>query len=121
MYPALDFQADAIACERRRQQRFAISSAAQVIISRRCVDAVTADISSGGVLLKSKVVFPVRKRVEVRIDWPAVLDERCGLRLVFHGRVLRSNPDGTAIEMLRYHYRTRLRKCTVPAPGSQPA
>jgi hypothetical protein len=112
MSPTVNLQPSSVPRERRRHQRFPISSAAQVILSGVRGDAVTVDISSGGVLFKSNKLLPLGRRVELLIDWPVALDDRCPLRLMIHGRILRSDLAGTAVEIVRYDYRTRSRAPT---------
>jgi hypothetical protein len=43
------------------------------------------------------------------IDWPALLDQRCPLRLVITGKILRSDQTGTAVGIIRYDFRIRPR------------
>jgi hypothetical protein len=64
-----------------------------------------SNISSGGVFLKAQAPLPVGKRVVLLLDWPAMLDGRCPLRLVIQGRVLRSSARGSAVRILRYEYK----------------
>jgi hypothetical protein len=112
MSPALNFKAATLVSERRRHRRYRISTAAQVFFSDVHHDTVTIDISSGGVLLQSHGGLPIGRQVQLLLDWPAFLNERCALRLAIEGRVLRSNPAGTAVEIVRYDYRTCSRSST---------
>jgi len=98
--------------ERRQHQRFPITAQAQYILAGTRGQAVTIDISSGGVLLKPENPIPAGKQIQVLIDWPALLDQRCPLRLVIVGRVLRSDVSGTAIGIVRYDFRIRPRRAT---------
>jgi hypothetical protein len=109
MSPALNLIATTVPCERRQYRRYRIQAAADVFILGARLTAETIDISSGGVLLASPTLLPVGRRVQLSVDWPARLNERCGLRLRIDGKVLRSHQDGTAIAILRYEYRTRSR------------
>lgn len=93
--------------ERRQHQRFPISANSQYILAGNRAQATTLDISSGGVFLKTEKILPVGKQIQVLIDWPALLDERCPLRLVITGKVLRSDPAGTAVGIIRYDFRIR--------------
>lgn len=93
--------------ERRQHQRFPITAQAQYILAGNRGQATTVDISSGGVFLKADKSLPLGKQVQVLIDWPALLDQRCPLRLVITGRVLRSDSSGTAIGIVRYDFRIR--------------
>ena len=93
--------------ERRQHQRFPITAQAQYILAGVRAKATTLDISSGGVYLKTEKILPVGKQIQVLIDWPALLDQRCPLRLVIIGKVLRSDAAGTAIGIIRYDFRLR--------------
>ena len=112
MSPAPNLKTGVVPYDRRHHQRFPIRSAAQYIVSGVRGQAATVDMSSGGVLLKTEVILPVGKQIQLFIDWPALLDERCPLRLIVFGKVLRSSPSGTAIGILRYDYRIRPRNTT---------
>jgi len=93
--------------ERRQNKRFPITAQSQYILGGNRAKATTLDISSGGVFLKAEKSLPVGKQIQVLIDWPALLDQRCPLRLVITGRVLRSDSAGTAVGIIRYEFRIR--------------
>jgi len=93
--------------ERRQHQRFPITAQSQYILAGSKEQATTTDISSGGVFLKTAKILPVGKQIQVLIDWPALLDQRCPLRLVIIGKVLRSAEGGTAVGIIRYDFRIR--------------
>ena len=93
--------------ERRQHQRFPITAPSQYILAGNRGQAITTDISSGGVFLKTDASLPVGKQIEVMIEWPALLDQRCPLRLVIFGKILRSNQAGTAVGIIRYDFRIR--------------
>ena len=92
---------------RREHKRFPIVAPAEYIWNGIRVQATTRDISSGGVFLNTDIVLPVGKRLQVWIDWPALLDEHCRLRLVIFGKILRSDWEGAAVEITRYEFRVR--------------
>jgi len=66
----------------------------------------TLNVSSRGVLFEAQDVLPVRKEVEILVDWPFLLDGVCPLKLVVRGRVVRSNGQLAAAEIFRYEIRT---------------
>jgi hypothetical protein len=68
-------------------------------------EGVTCNIGSDGLLMKTRCVFPQGKRIELSLDWPAMLDGRLPLRLDILGKILWSNVSGTAVEILSYEYR----------------
>ena len=98
--------------ERRQHQRFPITAQAQYVLTGIRGQAVTSDISSGGVFIKTNRILPVGKQVQLLIDWPALLDQRCPLRLAIVGKVLRSDQSGTAIGIVRYDFRIRPKRAT---------
>lgn len=95
---------------RRQYQRFPIVAQAEYSFAGHRAPATTLDIGRGGVLLKTNTVLRVGEQIEVLIDWPVLLDQRCPLRLVIFGKVLRSNQAGTAVRITRYEFRIRAQK-----------
>ena len=67
----------------------------------------TVNMSSSGVLFTTgQIVLPGRK-IEVSIGWPAELNNKCALRLVAQGRVVRFSEGQAAVEIQRYEFRTQ--------------
>lgn len=93
--------------ERRRHQRFPINVSSRYLLDGAGSHATTLNISSGGVLLATKEILPVGRQVQLFIDWPALLDQRCPLRLVINGHILRSTRFGTVVAISRYSFRLR--------------
>ena len=98
------------AVERREHVRFPISMPAEYVLGCVRGSAVTCDLSSGGIFVKADRLLPIGKRVDLYIDWPAVLDDRAALRLVVKGLVLRSGWRGSAIRIAHYEFRVRSRR-----------
>jgi hypothetical protein len=67
----------------------------------------TLNISSSGILFTSQAKLPVGQRVEIAVDWPARLNEHCGLKLVALGKIVRSSTEAAAICIEKYDFRTR--------------
>jgi len=67
----------------------------------------TLNISSRGILFTTEARLPLGRRIEVAVDWPAKLNEHCGLKLVALGKIVRSSDDLTAINIEKYDFRTR--------------
>jgi hypothetical protein len=67
---------------------------------------VSRDISSGGVAFTAENSLREGDEVELSISWPALLDDRLGLRLRVTGRVLRSSGAGAACAIEKYEFRT---------------
>ena len=93
--------------DRRQHWRYPISAAVHYQLSDIRGDCVMLDISSGGVLLKGDRILPNRAAIQLRIDWPVLLDNRCRLRLVIDGIIIRSGPSGTAVKIMRHDFRIR--------------
>jgi hypothetical protein len=67
----------------------------------------TLNMSSSGVLFTSETHLPVGRRVELSVDWPAELNENCGLKLVALGRIVRATGEAAAMRIDKYDFRTR--------------
>ena len=107
MSPDPDFRGCRVGIERRRRCRFPVFGPVECVLQGRHCTAVMLDIGSGGVFLKAQNPLPVGQQVELFLDWPAMLDGGCPLRLVIRGRVLRSSARGSAVRILRYEYKLR--------------
>jgi hypothetical protein len=70
----------------------------------------TLNMSSTGMLLRVDLPLPVGQRIEVSVDWPAQLNEHCGLKLVALGKVIRSTSEQAAVSIDKYDFRTRATK-----------
>jgi hypothetical protein len=86
-------------------QRFPISTPVKYIVEKVAGEGVTCNVGSDGLLMKTKCVFPQGSRIELSLDWPAMLDGRLPLRLDISGKILWSNVRGTAVAILSYDYR----------------
>jgi hypothetical protein len=64
-------------------------------------------MSSSGILFTAESRLPVGRRVELSVDWPAKLNEQCGLKLVALGKVVRSSDSAAAVRIEKYDFRTR--------------
>jgi hypothetical protein len=70
----------------------------------------TLDISSGGVLFETQQRLRAGKRVEVSVNWPALLDGGCPLKFVAVGRVVRAEERRAAMHIEQHEFRTRRSK-----------
>ncbi len=98
--------------ERRHSDRFPIEREVRYrVLSKRggeeAGDGRTINISSSGVLFTTDHMLLPGRRLELQISWPAQLDNKCALKLVARGRVIRYEPGLTAIEILQYEFRTQ--------------
>lgn len=67
----------------------------------------TVNMSSSGVLFTTDHILLPGRRVELSINWPAQLDNKCALKLVARGRVVRFEKGTAAIEIMQHEFRTR--------------
>jgi hypothetical protein len=98
--------------DRRHSDRFPIEREVRYrILSKRAGveagDGKTINISSAGVLFSTEQMLLPGRRVEIAISWPAQLNNRCALKLVAKGRVVRYTEGRAAIEIQQYEFRTQ--------------
>jgi hypothetical protein len=67
----------------------------------------TVNMSSSGVMFTTEQTLPSRCRLELDIDWPAKLDDKCALKFVAEGHLVRSEDGLAVIEIQRYELRTK--------------
>jgi len=96
--------------ERRTSDRFPIEREMRFkMLSKRISDGgagTTVNISSGGILFQTEKPLIPGKRLEMAISWPAQLDNRCALKLIARGRVVRSEQGYAAVQIQQYEFRT---------------
>lgn len=97
--------------DRRSTDRFPIERTVQYkVLNKRAGDETgegrTVNISSTGVLFTTEHMLVPGRRLEVSISWPAQLNEKCSLRLVARGRVVRFEEGRAAMEIQQYEFRT---------------
>ncbi len=105
MSPAPTAQAHLATAERRRHCRYPITVRAEYATRHGRGQGTTCDVSSGGLFIKTRTPLIQGERIQVLLDWPALLDGRHALRLDIKGRVLRTSSRGVAIRILSYSYR----------------
>ena len=98
--------------DRRHSDRFPIEREVRYrVLNKRsgeeAGDGRTINISSSGVLFTSGHILLPGRRLELSISWPAQLDNKCPLKLVARGRVVRFESGRAAIEILQYEFRTQ--------------
>ena len=101
-----------LSTDRRHSDRFPIEREVRYrMLSKRSGeesgDGRTINISSSGVLFTSEHILLPGRRMELSISWPAQLDNKCALKLVARGRVVRFEQGRVAIEIQQYEFRTQ--------------
>jgi hypothetical protein len=66
----------------------------------------TEDLGRKGIRFSSDDPPPLDADLELRIEWPFLLQNVCPLELRVWGRVLRSDSRGTVVRMTRYEFHT---------------
>ncbi|MDX2153003.1 MAG: PilZ domain-containing protein [Bryobacteraceae bacterium] len=97
--------------ERRGSERYPIEREVRYrIIGKKAADesgaGTTVNISSGGVLFTTDKLLLPGKRIEMAISWPAQLNDKCPLKLVAQGRIVRYEQGLAAISIQKYEFRT---------------
>ena len=67
----------------------------------------TVDLSSMGLRFQTDRELPAGGSLELSINWPAMLGDVTPLQLVIAGRIVRSTYIDTAVQLVRYEFRTR--------------
>lgn len=98
--------------ERRLSMRFPIECAVryETLNPRAGIlagNGKTLNISSSGVLFNSDHDLPVGTRLEVSINWPVQLNERCLLKLLVRGRIVRYRKGQLAMQIQQHEFRTQ--------------
>lgn len=97
--------------ERRRADRFPIHRELKYkVLNKKYTHesglGKTLNISSSGILFSTDQLLLPGRRIEVSINWPANLDNKCSLRLVARGKVVRFERGMAAMEIHQYEFRT---------------
>jgi hypothetical protein len=111
MHENLELAGNKDANDRRSSDRFPMEREVRYRVHNRrgsdeCGDGVTVNMSSNGVLFTTERILLPGKRMELAINWPARLDQRCALKFVARGRVVRSEEGKAAVEIDQYEFRT---------------
>lgn len=104
--------------ERRDSERMPIEREVQYrVLSKRDGETVAAgktlNISSSGVLFTTDQMLLPGRRLELAISWPAQLDNKCALKLVARGRVVRFEDGCAALEIMQHEFRTKATRAVV--------
>lgn len=110
--------------DRRHSDRFPIEREVRYrVLSKRAGDEAgegkTINISSAGVLFTTEQMLLPGRRLELAISWPAQLNNKCALKLVARGRVVRFEEGRAAMEIQQYEFRTQAAGSAASTGGSQ--
>jgi len=110
-------QQQAREADRRRSDRFAIERELRYrALNKRggeeAGEGKTLNMSSSGVLFTAGQILRPGRRIELAISWPAQLNNKCALKLVARGRIVRFENGVAAMEIQQYEFRTQ------SAPGA---
>lgn len=64
------------------------------------------NISSNGILFTTDKLLIPGRRLEISVSWPAQLNDRCSLKLVAQGRIVRFDHGRAAMEIQKHEFRT---------------
>ena len=98
--------------DRRTADRFPLEREVRYRIHSRktgdeCGEGQTVNMSSNGVLFRTDRFLLPGRRLELAISWPAKLDDRCALKFVARGRIVRAEEGQAAMEIDQYEFRTQ--------------
>jgi c-di-GMP-binding flagellar brake protein YcgR len=115
-------QNDNAQADRRHSDRFPIEREVKYrVLNKRSNeetgDGKTINISSSGVLFTVEHMLLPGRRMELAISWPAQLNNKCALKLVARGRVVRFEGGRAAIEIQQYEFRTLSSNPPPATPG----
>ncbi|MEI9811694.1 MAG: PilZ domain-containing protein [Acidobacteriota bacterium] len=108
--------------DRRHSDRFPIEREVRYrVLNKRggeeAGDGKTVNMSSAGILFTTEQMVLPGRRLEVAINWPAQLNNKCALKLVARGRVVRFEDGRAAMEIQQYEFRTSGTGDTQPQPA----
>lgn len=102
--------ADMIHGDRRADRRYAFEMRLHFLCQsgwlRPTGSGYTKDLCRKGILFVADNPPPANTDVELRIEWPFLLQNVCPLELFVWGRVMRSDSRGTMVRMKTYEFRT---------------
>lgn len=101
---------DIIHGDRREDKRYAVEIPLRFNYKMKGVAYLGAgkvlDLSRGGVRFHADCPPPNGCEVELRLEWPFLLQNVCPLELVIRGEVSKTSARGTVVRMHHYEFRT---------------
>lgn len=106
--------------ERRGKRRFHIEQDVRyrLLYGHRIAETGTGrtiNISSSGVWITTQAQLNAGLPVELSINWPALLNDVCPMKLMIYGCVVRSTEREAAVAIERYEFRTQGNRTFQPA------
>ena len=106
----LTHQRDIIHGNRRADRRYELvlplRFTCSVWAADRTASGHTLELSHGGVRFWTDSHPPDQSAVELKIQWPFLLQDVCPLELQVAGTVLRTDSRGTVVTISKYEFRT---------------
>jgi len=99
MLAAPDFIRSPSRVERRHDCRFPVAVPLEYSSPSHRGHAVTANLSSHGVLIETADLLRIGELIQLSLLWPNLLDEQHQLRLEITGVVLRRTTTGVAVSL----------------------
>jgi len=98
--------------DRRASERFPIARDVRYrILNKRGGEETgtgqTVNMSSSGLLFTAGEMLLPGRRLEVAVSWPAQLNDKCALKFVARGRVVRFDDGQVALEIQQHEFRTQ--------------
>jgi c-di-GMP-binding flagellar brake protein YcgR len=98
--------------ERRSKRRFEIRQEVRykMLYGYRIAETGsgrTINISSGGVWFTTESALTMGMPVELAINWPALLNDSCPMKLMIYGCVVRATDTDAVVAIERYEFRTQ--------------
>jgi len=111
-----------IAADRRSKRRYPMRLQIEFKIMKNYLvvgsgGGTTVDLSSNGIAFVTDKPLKVGSYLELSANWPVLLNDSCPLKLMFFGRVVRSDERITAVAADRHEFRTRKSASLQPAPA----
>ena len=106
--------------DRRNDQRYWVELDLQFRAFHRdqveaCGSGKTVNVGRSGLCFNAPHAFAKGTEVEVVIEWPFLLQNRCPLHLIIRGRIAWCSGNSSGLEMRRYEFRTRGSRSFEPA------
>jgi hypothetical protein len=108
----MDRAATKLANERRSKRRFPIAQEVRykLLFGQHIAEAGTGragNMSSSGIWFSTQSVLATGVPVEISMNWPVMLNDRCAMKLMIYGCIVRADQSGAAVAIERYEFRTQ--------------